>query len=173
MGDPAEERPHGMATGLWARFGALAPAERVAAAGALTVIVSLLLPWYGLKLIEQISQTGIDAFSWGQGALVLIQVAALALILVRASGRQLPRPISAGILLVLAGTWSAIVVGYLMVDRPDAFDPLAVKLRFGIFVAMAGAVAVIVGGARLAAAERRERRRPSPGPDEADLGRRV
>jgi hypothetical protein len=145
-------------TGIASRFASLGAAEQTATVGALVILGSLLLPWYGLKLISRVSQTGLDAFGWGQAALALTAAGALVVILRGTRGRRLPRPLAEGPLLVLAGAWSAVLVGYLMLDRPDAFDPLKVTLRYGIWVAMGGAVVLIMGGLRLA----REQREPHP-----------
>jgi hypothetical protein len=134
--------------GLGARFRALGAGQRLAAIGALVVLGSMVLPWYGFKVIPGLSQTGLDAFGWGQGALAITAIAALALISRGAAGRALPRPLAEGPLLVVAGGWAALLVGYLMIDRPNAFDPLKVTLSYGIFVTLGGAVTMILGGMR-------------------------
>lgn len=144
-------------TGIGARFRALRAPERLAVGGALTILGSMLLPWYGLKLIEHVSQTGLDAFGWSQGALAVTAIAVIVLISRGAQGHTLPRPLAEGPLLMLAGAWSVLLVGYLILDRPDAFDPLKVTLRYGIFVTMGGALAVILGGVRVGREHRDER----------------
>lgn len=130
----------------------LRPAERIAALGAMAVAGSLLFPWYGieLELFNGFSQTGLEAFGFGHAALLLTAAAALGLIWRCASGYELPRPMSEGALLIAAGVWIALLVAYLAIDRPDeiaGFD--RVRLRYGAFVALGGAAALIVGGARL------------------------
>ena len=137
-----------------ARFRGLGAPQRLAAIGALVVLGSLVLPWYRIKVIAHLSQTGLDAFGWGQAALVLTAVSALVLIARCGRGYTPPRPLAEGPLLMIAGVWCAIVVGYLIVDRPDNFDPLKLTLGYGIFVALGGAAAMILGGLRLG----RERR---------------
>jgi hypothetical protein len=134
----------------------LGASERIAGIGALVVLASLLLPWYGLRFLSSLSQTGLDAFGFAQTGLVLTAGAALVLIVRCALGYQLPRPLSEGGLLVAAGVWAALLVAYAMIDRPDDFAPLEISLRYGIFVALGGAVAVIVGGLRLRREGRRE-----------------
>jgi hypothetical protein len=134
----------------------LGTAERIAAIGALVVLASMLLPWYGLRFLSSLSQTGLDAFGFAQAGLALTAGAALTLIARSALGYRLPRPLSEGGLLIAAGVWAAVLIGYAMIDRPDDFAPLEISLRYGIFVALAGAVGVIVGGLRLRRESRKE-----------------
>jgi hypothetical protein len=142
-----------------ARFGRLVPAERLAAVGAVVVLGSLVLPWYGLELIDHLSQTGIDSFGWGHAALVLTAGSALVLLWISGRGYRLPRPLAEGPLLMLAGGWCALLAVYLILDRPDNFDPLRVTLRFGIFVPFIGAAAMVLGGLGVTGVHRRERLR--------------
>jgi hypothetical protein len=144
-------------SGIGARFRALRGGRRFAAVGALIVLGSMVLPWYGLKVIPGLSQTGLDAFGWGQAALAITALSALLLISRCAQGHPLPRPLAEGPLLVVAGAWAAVLVGYLMIDRPNAFDPLKVTLSYGIFVALGGAITMVLGGVR-AVREARVRR---------------
>jgi hypothetical protein len=133
------------------RLDELRPAERLAALGAAVVAGSLLLPWYGieLELFGGFSQTGLEAFNPAHAALLVAAAATVVLLWAGAGGRRLPRPLEEGALLVLAGAWMAVLVGYLAIDRPDAiagFD--GVRLRYGLFVALGGAAAVAVAGVR-------------------------
>jgi hypothetical protein len=144
-------------------FNSLAPPARLAALGALTAPASMLFPWYGIEFSSGLSQTGFDSFGLGQLALLLTVGAALYLIVRCASGYELPRPLREGTLLALAGAWSAVLVGYLMLDRPDEISGFTgIHLRYGIFVALGGTVALLVGGLRLRrheiVAERRRER---------------
>jgi hypothetical protein len=130
----------------------LSPAERIAALGALTVAGSLLFPWYGieLELFGGFSQTGLEAFSFAHAALLLTAAAALGVIWLCARGYKLPRPLGEGALLIAAGVWIAVLATYLAIDRPDeiaGFD--RVRLRYGAFVSLGGAAAVVLGGIRL------------------------
>ena len=149
----------GAAQDIRARFGRLVPAQQLAAVGALVIIGSLLLPWYGLKLIAHLSKTGLDSFGWGHAALVLTAGSALFLLAVSARGYRLRRPLAEGPLLMLAGAWCALLALYLTLDRPNNFDPLKVTLRFGIFVPFIGAAAMVLGGLGVSRIHRRERER--------------
>ena len=135
----------------WAElFRSLPPPARLAALGALAVPGSMLFPWYGIQFGTGLSQTGIDSFGLGQLALLVTVGAALFLIARCAGGYELPRPLREGSLLAVAGAWSAVLVGYLMLDKPDDISGFTnIHLRYGIFVALGGSLALLVGGLRL------------------------
>jgi hypothetical protein len=144
-------------------FRSLQPAARLAALGALAVPGSMLFPWYGIQFGPGLSQTGFDSFGLGQLALLITVAGALYLIARCASGYELPRPLREGSLLAVAGGWSAILVGYLMLDRPDSISVYTdIHLRYGTFVALGGSLALLLGGLRLRrdeiVAERRHRK---------------
>jgi hypothetical protein len=143
-------------------FRSLPPPARLAALGALAVPGSMLFPWYGIEFSSGLSQTGLDSFGLGQLALLLTVGAAIYLIARCASGYELPRPLREGSLLALAGGWSAVLVGYLMLDKPEIPGHPTIHLRYGIFVALGGSLALLLGGLRLRrdeiVAERRRRK---------------
>jgi hypothetical protein len=143
-------------------FRSLPAPARLAALAALTVAGSMLFPWYGVEFSSGLSLTGFDSFGLGQLALLLTAGAALFLIARCAGGYELPRPLRQGSLLAVAGAWAAVLVGYLMLDKPDEISGrTGIHLRYGIFVALGAAVALVVGGLRLRrdeiVAERRRR----------------
>jgi hypothetical protein len=128
----------------------LAAHERLAVAGAAIVIASLFLPWYGVTLAGGLVKTAIGTFGLIEAALLLTVGSSVLLILRCASGYKLPRPLHEGTLLALAGAWSALLIGYRVIDRPDFEIAGAgpVGLRYGIFVALVGAALMVVGGLR-------------------------
>ena len=131
-------------------FRSLEPPARLAAIGALLVPGSMLFPWYGIQFGPGLSQTGFDSFGLGELALVLTAGAALILIARSGAGYRPPRPLSEGALLTLAGAWALLLILYLIIDRPNEISGHThIHLRYGIFVATGGAVAMIVGGLRL------------------------
>ena len=109
----------------------------------------MLFPWYGIEFSSGLSQTGLDTFGVGQLALLFTVGAALYLIARCASGYELPRPLREGSLLAVAGAWAAILVGYLMLDKPEISGHPNIHLRYGIFVALGGSLALLLGGLRL------------------------
>ena len=77
------------------------------------------------------------------------------LIVREAAGQRLARPLRSAELVVLAGVWAALLTAYLMIDRPDELGNAgSVNLRFGIYVAAAGCLAIAVGGMRMRAERR-------------------
>jgi hypothetical protein len=131
-------------------FRSLPPPARLAATGALAVAGSMLFPWYGIEFSSGLSQTGFDSFGLGQLALLLTIGAALYVLVRSATGHELPRPLRQGSLLAVAGAWSAVLVGYLMLDRPNEISGFThIHLRYGIFVALGGSLAMLIGGLRL------------------------
>lgn len=129
----------------------LGSGERMAAAGAAAMPVSLLFPWYGFKLGSPLSVTALDSFNLAHAALLLTAGAVIFLLWAN-RGRRLPRPLSEGGLLVAAGVWSFVILGYAFADPPDELVDIAtiggVRIRYGAFVAAAGAAAIVVGGLR-------------------------
>jgi hypothetical protein len=129
----------------------MGPAERLAGLGALVCLGALLLPWYRAPILGLV-KTGLGAFSFAEAALLITAGSALALLMQVARGRRPPLPLHEGTLLAIAGTWSAAIVVFLMFDRPTfrlaGFDQ-DYSLAYGIFVALGGAVVLVVAGLRI------------------------
>lgn len=126
----------------------------VSALGAIALAVSVFLPWYGLSFTtaglpgrqfavlsatQELADLGV----------VLPMLALLALLdsfipLVRAAS---PVPAGSGASVLLLGGLAAACVLYRMIHTPaPAGELLAVSLREGAWVALAGSVAMIAGG---------------------------
>jgi len=147
--DKTDSEPSTLA-GLGDLFRSLAAHDRLAVIGALLIAASMLLPWYGVTLSGGLVKTGLNTFGFVQAALLLTVASALVLIARTASGQRVPRPLHEGTLLVISGAWSALLIGYRMVDRPE-FEIAGVgrvALRYGIFIALGGAALLVVGGLR-------------------------
>ncbi len=143
-------------------FRSLPPPARLAALGALAVPGSMLFPWYGIEFSSGLSLTGFDSFGLGQLALLITVGAALFLIARCAAGMSSRARCARGACSPLAGGWAAVLVGYLMLDKPDEISGYTgIHLRYGIFVALGGSLALLLGGLRLRrdeiVAERRQR----------------
>ncbi len=118
------------------------------------VVASLFLPWYGVTLAGGLVKTAVGTFGLIEAALLLTVGSAVLLIVACSRGYSLPRPLNEGALLVAAGAWSALLIAYRILDRPD-FELAGagrVGLRYGIFIALIGAGLLAAGGLR----ERRE-----------------
>ena len=134
--------------------------ERVAFLGAAIMVFSFFLPWYRAPVASDLVQTGFGAFSFAEGALVLIAAATAFLALEAGGGYVPPRPLREWGLLVLAGSWAALIVIYRMIDRPDfhlAGIEDTYEIHYGIFVALAGALVIIAAGLRMRPLERAKR----------------
>ncbi|HEY6771314.1 MAG TPA: hypothetical protein VI035_02575, partial [Solirubrobacterales bacterium] len=103
---------------------------------------------------------GISAFGWAEGALVLIAAATAFLALRGGGGYVPPRPLREWGLFVAAGTWAALIVLYRIADRPRftlAGHDEPYDLHYAIFVALAGAVMIVIAGLRMRPRERAKR----------------
>jgi hypothetical protein len=136
--------------------------ERIAVIGAAVMVGSLLLPWYESPTADDLVLTGAGAFGWAEGALVLIAGATTYLALRGGGGYVPPRPLREWALFVVAGCWAAVIVLYRIVDRPrftlEGHDE-PYNLHYAIFVALAGAVIIVIAGLRMRPRERAKRPR--------------
>ena len=97
----SEEPSSGRGTQLVAMWRAWNAEQRVAAVGATLLIVSTLGP-----------------FSWVEVAIALVGVSVLLLLRRRAQGRPFHLPFGDGIVIAVAGAWSALLILVRLFDRP-------------------------------------------------------
>jgi hypothetical protein len=124
--------------------------ERLAAIGVGVVAVSLLLPWYGVTFNDLV-RTPLSSLSFIEVAIVLTLAVTAYLIVRSERGPAFPRPLHNGTLIALGGAWTIVLVVYRIAVRPSLGifgDAYGVDLRYGIFVALAGGVLIVVGGLR-------------------------
>jgi hypothetical protein len=130
----------------------MGPNERLAGIGGIVVTGSLLLPWYGAPIASDLVKTGIGAFSFATAAMLLTIGAALFLVLEVGDGYRPPRPLTVGALLIAAGVWTSLIIVYQMAVRPQfSFAGLInddYNVRYGMFVALGGAGAIVLAGVR-------------------------
>jgi hypothetical protein len=134
--------------------------ERIAVIGAAVMVGSLALPWYESPISNDLVLTGIGAFGWAEAALVLIAAATTFLALQGGGGYVPPRPLREWALFVVAGCWAAVIVLYRIADRPRftlAGHDEPYNLHYAIFVALAGAVVIVIAGLRMRPRERAKR----------------
>jgi hypothetical protein len=134
--------------------------ERIAVIGAAVMVGSLVLPWYQSPISNDLVLTGLGAFGWAEAALVLIAAATVFLALQGGGGYVPPRPLREWGLFVAAGCWAALIVLYRIADRPRftlAGHDEPYDLHYAIFVALAGAVVIVIAGLRMRPRERAKR----------------
>jgi hypothetical protein len=145
-------------------------AERLAVAGGAVSLASLLLPWYRIPEANRFEKSGLGSFDFGEAALLLTVGSALALVIGAWRGHRPPLPMHEGTLVAIAGLWSATLIAYLMIDRPQEtiFDfPTEYGLRYGIFVALGGALMLAFAGLRIRRLELTQGEPAAPGPTSA------
>ncbi len=147
---------------------ALAPERRLAAVSALAMLVTMLLPWYGLQSLNRrtgvIHSHTISAFgdvSFVEAAIFLVALAVLAMLLARAEGRAFHLPGGDGTIVMLAGAWAALLIFYRVFSRPDG-DGYPVGIEWGFFLAFVAAGSLAYAGWRMRTVERSEPPPPRP-----------
>ena len=140
-----------------------------AAAAAVALVLSFLLPWYqkteviGGKL-SQVNVSALGAFTFVEGAILLVAVAVGFLVWQRARRKGFHLPGGDGFVISLAGGWAAALLIWRVFDRPGDEGPsVEVGIQWGFIVALAAAAALVVAGARVRAAHRPEP--PNPAED--------
>jgi len=175
------EPPVGALSRLTGAWRALSSERRLAAGAALALFATMLLPWYqqnavlvgegGGRLASR-NLTAFGVFSFVEAAVLLVAVAVLVLLFLRAEGRTFHLPGGDGTVVMAAGLWVALLLVWRLFDKPGVEQngvAANVGVQWGIFFALAAAGLLAWTGARLRAAERPEppletapRRRPRP-----------
>jgi hypothetical protein len=154
-------------------WGALDSEQRLAAIGALALLMTMFLPWYELQSLNRksgvIHSHSINAFgdvSFVEAAIFLVAVGVLGLLFARGERRHFHMPGSDGTIVTIAGCWAALLIFYRVFSRPDGHG-YPVGIQWGFFLAFIAAGALAYAGWRMRAAAApepplvRPRRRPS------------
>jgi hypothetical protein len=132
-------------------------AERIAAAGAVLLLISLFFKWYGASVeaggfSASTSVSAWEALSIIDILLFLLGLVVLALVLARAAGAVPPElPLPPAQILLGAGALAVLLVLFRIIDLPtpgDLPDGVDVSRKFGIFLALVSAAAIAYGGWR-------------------------
>lgn len=129
--------------------------DMVAGVGGIVLLISLFLPWYGVSVdvagfSASESATGWEVLGFIDILLFLVAVVAIAVVAARAAG-ALPAEVPGALVLLALGALAVLLVIYRIIDIPTETDvPEGIDLsrKFGIFLALAGALAVTYGGWR-------------------------
>jgi len=128
--------------------------ELLATAGAVCLIISLTLPWY------ENAQGKLSAWSTFGPAVVLLMlaaIAALALLLATITERTPALPVATAVWSVLFGLLAVVAALVRVLERPDH----ATSLCAGAWLALVGAVAVLLGSWQSIRDERTSRYTPA------------
>jgi hypothetical protein len=160
-----QPRPRGLAR-LRAAWRTLEREQRMCGAAALALVVTMFLPWYstsrgvpipgqGARLVED-NESAIAAFSWVEAAVLLVALGVLAMLFARGERRAFHLPGGDGTVIAGAGLWACLLIVWRLFDKPELGQGVSVGLQWGIFVALAAAIALTAAGNRLRAARRPE-----------------
>jgi hypothetical protein len=161
-------------TRLAAAWRALEREQRLAALAALGLFVSMFLPWYsktetrvvGAALKPaQIKLTAFQDFSFVEVAVLLVSAGVLAMLFARAERRRFRLPGGDGLIVMIAGGWSAVLIFYRLLDKPGVHSnrgatATTVGVEWGIFIALLVAIGLLYRGVRM----RAEGSAPHPSP---------
>ena len=148
---------------------ALAPERRLAALVSLGLFASMFLPWYskantfvvhGAAKATQTSLSAFQAFSFVEAAVLLVSAGVLAMLFARAEGRVFQLPGGDGLIVMIAGGWTALLIFYRLLDKPGLHGnervTATVGVEWGIFIALLLALGLAYAGGRMRALERPE-----------------
>jgi len=148
---------------------ALEAEQRLAALAAIGLFVSMFLPWYsktdtvvvaGSARATQTSLTAFGAFSFVEAAVLLVSGGVLVLLFKRAEEGSFHLPGGDGIVVMVAGGWTALLIFYRLLDKPGLQGnqrvTATVGVEWGIFIALLLALGLLYAGRRMQAAARPE-----------------
>ncbi len=169
---------------------ALDAEQHLAALTAFGLFVTMFLPWYSKTNAEivvgahrsgqatlssvQTSLSAFNAFSFVEAAVLLVSAGVLLLLWKRAEGADFQMPGGDGLIVTIAGVWTALLIFYRLLDKPSLQGTqrvtATVGVEWGIFVALIAAIGLAYAGTRMRGAERpepplsrpRAPRRPAP-----------
>jgi hypothetical protein len=149
-------------TRLLRAWAAMSREQRIAAAAALALLVTMFLPWYSLQSLNR--KTGaiythdISAFgdvSFVEAAIFLVAVGIMATLFFRAEGRDFQLPGGDGTIVAIAGAWATLLIFYRVFSRPSG-DGYPVGIQWGFFLAFVAAGSLAYAGWRMRHGERPE-----------------
>jgi hypothetical protein len=142
---------------------ALEPDQRLAAAAAAALFLTMLLPWYQQNAVVNAPRTAplqsrnlnaFGAFSFVEAAVLLVAVAVIYLLYARAEGRKFHLPGSDGAVVMAAGLWAALLLVIRLFDKPGISShgvAANVGVQWGIFFALGAAGLLAYAGSRMRA----------------------
>jgi hypothetical protein len=148
---------------------ALAPEQRLAGVAAIALWLAMFLPWYsksttyvvkGSPKPASYSVSAFGAFSFVEAAVLLVSAGVLFMLFARGERRAFHLPGGDGLIVMLAGIWTGVLIFYRMLDKPgttgNATLTTTIGIQWGIFIALFAAIALAWAGTRIRAAHRPE-----------------
>ncbi len=151
--------------------------RKLSALAGAVFLVSLFLPWFQKSVLPPdtrqfvtTSLSAFGAFSWIEAALLLVDVAVLALLYLRSTGRRVELPADDGTMIAFAGGWMLVLLVVRVVfAKPEvtgtAGTAPTVGLQWGLLVAMGAAGGMLASGLASRAIEHHSR---TPAPEPVD-----
>lgn len=164
--DPESRRPAG--SGIGHAWGSLDRDRRLAAIAAIALFVTMFLPWYQQNAVVTAAKNqplisrnlnAFGVFSFVEAAVLLVAVAVLVLLYMRADGRRFQLPGGDGAIVLAAGVWSALLLILRLFDKPGITQhgvAANVGIQWGIFFALAAAGLLAYAGSRMRIGQRPE-----------------
>jgi len=157
-------------TRIFDAWRALSAEQRLAAAAALGLFVTMFLPWYQQNAVAAkagLESRNLDAFqvfSFVEAAVLLVSVAVCFMLFARGEGREFQMPGGDGVVVLAAGLWVALLLVLRLFDKPGiSTHGVAgnVGVQWGIFFALGAAGLLAYAGQRMRPHHvRHVRRRP-------------
>ena len=183
--DPAHPKSRPAGSSLAHAWGTLDRERRLAAIAAIALFVTMFLPWYQQNAVVTAAKAqplvsrnlnAFQVFSFVEAAVLLVAVAVLVLLYMRADGRRFQLPGGDGAVVLAAGGWSALLLILRLFDKPGITQhgvAANVGIQWGIFFALAAAGLLAYAGSRMRAGQRPEppllrRDRPPRDPPRAE-----
>ncbi len=166
---PARTTP-GPGVRVFRAWRALGGEQRLSVIAALSLWVTMFLPWYsesGIAVGKSgvrtggITLTAWGAFSWVEAAVLLVSIGVLALLFARGERRAFHLPGGDGGLIMLAGGWTALLIIYRMFDKQstktvNGAGAINNGIEWGIFFALFAAIWLAWTGLSMRRAHRAE-----------------
>ena len=159
-GQRAARTKPGPFTRLFQAWRVIGPEQRVCALAALSLWITMFLPWYSETGVAKNSAVSLSLTAWGafsfvELAVLLVSVAVLALLFARGERRAFHLPGGDGTVILVAGTWVGLLIFYRILDKPSA-PAVITGVQWGIFLALFAAIWLAWTGLRIRRTHRAE-----------------